>query len=151
MERNYERRSCARMCKLDHLLDLSFLCDFNFFFCWDCHLIDSTVLSWLAPVAQVTWLSMPWESSWAAEMTGRDFPEWWLLFLHPACLDPQLLFLGERPPCALSCKAVGGAADPCDDGGTGGSNPLHWLRCLFICWQDKVTAPRQVPHMKFAL
>ena len=151
MERNYEWWSCTWTCALDHLLDLSFLCDFNFFFHLDCHVIDSTVLSWLVPAVWVMHLSMPWESSWAAETAGHDFPEWWLFFLHPAFLDPRLLFLGEQPPCTLSCKAVGGVANPCNDGGTWGSNPLHSLRCLFICWQNEVTALRQVPHVKFAL
>ena len=112
---------------------------------------DLTVPSWLAPAAWVTCLSMSWESSWDAKTAGHDFLEWWPFFLHPACLDPRLLFLGEQPPHALSCKAVGGAADPYNDGGTGGSNPLHSLMCLFICWQDEVTALRQVPHAKFAL
>ena len=150
MEPNHEWWSCAWMCMLDHLLDL-FLCDFDFFFHQDQHLVDSTILSWLVPAVWVTHLSMPWESSWDGEMAGHDFPEWWPFFLHPACFDLWLLFLGEWPPHALSCEAFGGAADPCDDGGTGGSNPLHSLMCLFICWQDKVTALRQVPHVKFTL
>ena len=135
----------------DYFPDLSFLCNFDFFFHWELCLVDSAVLSWLALATWVMCQSMPWESSLDVEATGHDFSELWPFFLCPMCLETWVLFLGEWPAHAPSCEAVGGAVDPCNIGRAGGSNPLHLPMCLFICWQDGVTALRQVPHAKFML
>ena len=97
-------------------------------------LIDLTVLSWLA-----CWLcgshacqcleSPPEPLKWLVMISQNDDP--FSCILHVWILGYSSWVNDHH--CALSCEAVGGAANPCDDGGTGGSNPLHSLRCLFIC------------------
>ena len=132
-ERNDGKWRCTWIHAFGYLPDLSFLCDFDFFLCRELRLFDSAVLSWLAPAAHVGYtpvcalrVLLRCRGDWSC-----DFSERWPFFLRPACLETWVLFLGERPPHAPSCRGCGRRIRSLwHVGRAGGSNPLQSANVL---------------------